>query len=423
MSKIYGTGVPIKKAAYGTEYTDKQSGISYIQTTSPTGSDWSPTIDTTASLNSNLPTETSSGSGSLIQKAFDNKGNGVFSYVTGDFNQANANFSITKGLGNTAGNTLRDFYNSDQGNFIVIPEVNVISEFYVGGTATVFDSARRAYTINIINVFTGNTGTTTGVTSGITSGSTSGITSGLSLYTAIEIDAPLESGISNGQIVDQNIGVASYAEGLNTQAKGNASHSQNSNTIANGLASHAEGLGSISNSVASHAGGIGSIANHTGELARSSGFISNPGDVQYSLINLFGQTTASGPTELFVDGISERIKIYKNSLVSFEIIAQGMLYLHDTASLIGNGASFKVNCVMAKNINNEATLYNFDDILTPTKYTDNSQSGLQFWMEVGNSVTGSNGTPDYVELIVYGYGIDDQTHNWNILITMIQSKV
>ena len=78
---------------------------------------------------------------------------------------------------------------------------------------------------------------------------------------------------------------------------------------------------------------------------------------------------------------------------------------------------------MVKNINNEATMYNFDDILTPTKYTDNTQSGLQFWMEIGHAVIGSNGVPDCVELKVYGYGIDDQTHNWNVLITMIQSKV
>ncbi len=34
---IYGNGKPLKKAAYGTEYIDKQSNISYVQTKNTEG--------------------------------------------------------------------------------------------------------------------------------------------------------------------------------------------------------------------------------------------------------------------------------------------------------------------------------------------------------------------------------------------------
>lgn len=68
--KIFGSGLPIKKAPYGTEYVDKRSGINYIQTKSPEGSDWTPSIDTPQQVMSSTPFDNNIESTALSQRVF-----------------------------------------------------------------------------------------------------------------------------------------------------------------------------------------------------------------------------------------------------------------------------------------------------------------------------------------------------------------
>lgn len=340
---IVGSGPPGKKRPFGSRYIDSRSGIEYTQTDSPSGSNWQPSI-TPEVFDAKNPNIESIEPSALIFKnfSFDNFSMGVLSTTSGDQNTANGHLGSAYGLDTTAGNKFFDFLVVPGSTYIIIPHVNAMDSFIVGGDATIIAPPRTDINLNIpvVSMFTGTTGTT-GVTSGITSGTTSGITSGLTLYTAIEVESPIsDRTVTEGKITDLSFGTGSFAVNVGTHAKGYASFAKNSNTKASGIASSSEGIQSQAIGNASNAGGVFSKATHTGEMSRSSNYFHNIGDCQYSVLNLncttTGATGSTGYTEVFINGVDERISIDPNTTYLLNIKALAVITTgHTGSTLVG----------------------------------------------------------------------------------------
>lgn len=399
MTSIKGAGIPVKKARVGTSYLDIQTGQEWIQIKNPSGSDWERKVDSTETLDLAQHTEKGVETTSVIQKGFDNTAFGTYANILGDFNQANAPYSYARGLGVTAGNKANPFEIIPGERFIIIPDIDAADVYIAGGTATVMSTDRTRYTINVASVFTGSTtgtttGTTSGSTSGITTGSTSGITSGLTLWTAIEIEEPLDSSIVSGVVLDTESGTGACAEGINTHAQGYASHAEGSNTKASGISSHAEGIGTIAEASGSNAGGIFSQAIHSGEWVRSSSYFNVVGDAQYMTFNMIntstGTTGSTGFTEVFIDGLSERITLENNC--SYLINFNGLSVIvadYNSGSYVGQGSSWSLMGNMIDNINGTITFNVNKDITVPMFYSsssDYSNNAITFWPVVQGNV-------------------------------------
>lgn len=70
-------------------------------------------------------------------------------------------------------------------------------------------------------------------------------------------------------------------------------------------------------------GGSGAKASHYGEMAYASGNFSAVGDAQASLYVLRGTTTDAVATEIFLDGVAERITVASGRAVAFDILLAG----------------------------------------------------------------------------------------------------
>ena len=82
-------------------------------------------------------------------------------------------------------------------------------------------------------------------------------------------------------------------------------------------------------------GGVGAVASHYGQMAYASGRFSNSGDAQASLYVLRNVTTdTTSPTELFLNGTSQRIAIESGRTMIFDILIVGR-------SDNGNSAGYK----------------------------------------------------------------------------------
>lgn len=112
---------------------------------------------------------------------------------------------------------------------------------------------------------------------------------------------------------------AAHAEGASTLASGIASHAEGDATQALGDGSHAEGNSTIAEAFSSHSGGTGAKAYHTSEYARASGTFAVNGDAQYMFDSQRIATTDATPSELFIDGVAERLTIPSNTSWKFTV--------------------------------------------------------------------------------------------------------
>lgn len=319
---------------------------------------------------------------------------------------------------------------------------NTVVTGYTIVTASTIVTGYTQVDCNLVNTISGsssNSGTTiVSGTTQITGSSVYNISNGIYVYvtgatpyTIIELSEELPLEFNSGKIVSNYFGLNSLAMGLQTQSKGLASVSQNMfttaigdgshaegcSTTAVGNCSHAEGSGTIANGKSSHSGGINSKTNHTAEFARSSGMFSTPGDAQYSLISLMGSTVGNTPSSMYVDGVSEKIKIYKNSIISITLQANSIV-TNDApgkGALEGEGAFFYGNSTVLKNTaNNTLSIVSSSEIVA-TVTTNGSLSGTKISFVVGTKYD------DYTELNVIINGISGLNMNWNGVITMVQS--
>ena len=98
--------------------------------------------------------------------------------------------------------------------------------------------------------------------------------------------------------------------------------------VLSGVNNTASGYASVvmggSNNVASGSystisGGSGSLADKYGQCALSSGYFNTNGDAQTSMFVSRNQTNNTTETELFLDGISQRINIANNTAWAFDV--------------------------------------------------------------------------------------------------------
>ena len=114
---------------------------------------------------------------------------------------------------------------------------------------------------------------------------------------------------AEGSLTTASGDVGSHSEGASTVASGNSSHAEGSGTTASGSASHAEGVSSTADGVYSHAQGVRAKASLYAEHAQSAGRFAADGDAQFSRVLLRGSTADATLTELFIDGIDDRLTI------------------------------------------------------------------------------------------------------------------
>lgn len=253
---------------------------------------------------------------------------------------------------------------------------------------------------------------------------------GATTYTVIELSEELPLEFNTGTIVSnyfglgavamglqtQSVGMASVSQNMFTTATGDGSHAEGCTTYANGDCSHSEGENTVANGKASHSGGIGSLTRHTGEMARSSGTFVKQGDAQYSFISMMGTSTGTTKSYMYVDGISENIKILKKSIVSITFQVNALTYLSagGKGGFTGDGAMFYVNNIFVRNDNTGLFIVNGTSIY-PSSYIEGFFSTMYITLEAGDSFS------DYNELKFAIYGKSGQEIQWSGLITIVQS--
>ena len=253
---------------------------------------------------------------------------------------------------------------------------------------------------------------------------------GATTYTVIELSEELPLEFNAGTIVSnyfglgavamglqtQSVGMASVSQNMFTTATGDGSHAEGCTTYANGDCSHSEGENTVANGKASHSGGIGSLTRHTGEMARSSGTFVKQGDAQYSFISMMGISTGTTKSYMYVDGISENIKILKKSIVSITFQVNALTYLSGggKGGFTGDGAMFYVNNIFVRNDNTGLFIVNGTSIY-PSSYIEGFFSTMYITLEAGDSFS------DYNELKFAIYGKSGHEIQWSGLITIVQS--
>jgi len=130
---------------------------------------------------------------------------------------------------------------------------------------------------------------------------------------------------------------SSIGGGLNNSIAILSDHS----TISGGANNYIDGTsatigGGAGNSVtASYAtipGGVGAAAGNPGQMAYAGGQFAVAGDAQTSVFVCRGTTTNETLTELFLDGVSQRIQIQNNATWGFSVIVTGRAANGDSAS-------------------------------------------------------------------------------------------
>jgi len=115
-------------------------------------------------------------------------------------------------------------------------------------------------------------------------------------------------------------GNQSHAEGNTTVASGTESHAEGDSTIASGGVSHAEGSNTIAYGIASHAEGYNSKALRDYQHSRASGRFSEIGDAQMGSLVMRRQTTSDTPSQLFIDGSSQKFKLEDSKCYTMRIM-------------------------------------------------------------------------------------------------------
>lgn len=288
------------------------------------------------------------------------------------------------------------------------------------GNVIIRDNIGDTYIGTISNIITGMTSGTT-ITGLTIDGGSEVILDNLSggqmrSYAILYLDEEINNDSSYGYVVNSGKGRGSVASGIGTQAKGIASTSQNQSTLSLGDYSHSEGLGSISEGVASNAGGLYSKTTQTGEFARSSGMFSSVGDAQYSTVNMLGVTTGTTYSYLFVDGVSEKIKIQKNSITSISLQINATIFADLSGKGVeGNGAMFFNNDIIIKNNStNNISIINGESIGN-VAMTDPTLTNIGIDIVIGDQYS------DYSEINFVISGAPDVVIRWNGVITMVKT--
>lgn len=101
----------------------------------------------------------------------------------------------------------------------------------------------------------------------------------------------------------------SHAEGNGSSCSGNEAHAEGYQGVANGEAAHAEGYQCGAYGKNTHAQGRQASASLHGEHAQSGGQFAAKGDAQFCRVCLRKNTTDATLTELFLDGVDDRLTL------------------------------------------------------------------------------------------------------------------
>lgn len=114
-----------------------------------------------------------------------------------------------------------------------------------------------------------------------------------------------------------------HAEGRSTIASGAYAHAEGRGSIASGDYSHAQGYVCTASGDYSHAQGIQSNAALYGEHAHAAGYFAAPGDAQYSRAVMRIATTDATQTEIFLDGVDDRLTILDEYTYACKVMVVG----------------------------------------------------------------------------------------------------
>ncbi len=118
-------------------------------------------------------------------------------------------------------------------------------------------------------------------------------------------------------------GLYAHAEGQSTTASGNRAHAEGNSTTASGLYSHAQGSSCLAIGDLSHAQGYQARANLYAEDAHAASRFAAHGDAQYSRVVMRIGTTDATLTELFIDGVDDRLTILNEYTYSCKVEVVG----------------------------------------------------------------------------------------------------
>jgi hypothetical protein len=124
--------------------------------------------------------------------------------------------------------------------------------------------------------------------------------------------------IGNGSTIGG--GVSNTANGLDATVAGG-----NYNTAGDGSVAYGQTVGGGENNIANNQyttipGGYAAQASNYGQLAYANGAFATAGDAQTSVYVLRNVTNDSVQTELFLDGVNQRIKLASNQTLTFDIL-------------------------------------------------------------------------------------------------------
>ncbi|MBI4672115.1 MAG: hypothetical protein HY741_10675 [Chloroflexi bacterium] len=121
-----------------------------------------------------------------------------------------------------------------------------------------------------------------------------------------------------------------------------------SNTASNAFATVGGGfVNSATGLVATVPGGEYGSASHYGEMAYASGKFVNSGDAQTSVYILRNTTTDAGTTELFLDGIDDRLTVASGRRFTFDILVIGSAEAGATAGYHIRGVIKNIGSALA----------------------------------------------------------------------------
>jgi len=239
----------------------------------------------------------------------------------GASNHANGDFGT---IGGGAGNEISNQYATISGGY----ENNANGEYAVvsGGldnSANGDYSAVGGGSNNIANSIGAAIG---GGMQNNTSGFASVISGGTN-----NIAAATFSAIGGGQSQQVQAGYSSISGGQNNLISTGSNHS----TIGGGQQNQI----ATNNPYATIPGGYQAVASHYGEMAYATGAFTQPGDAQASMYVLRATTYANNFTEMFLDGLTQRITIPMDRTATFQILVTAR-------DMSGNSAGYRFEGVI-----------------------------------------------------------------------------
>ena len=118
-------------------------------------------------------------------------------------------------------------------------------------------------------------------------------------------------------------GTRSHVEGRGSDATDQQAHAEGEYTLASADAAHSEGLYTKAEGNYSHAKGVFAQAGLYAESAHSSGAFATYGDSQFSRVVMRKNTTDATLTELFIDGVDDRLTILNEYTYACKVMVVG----------------------------------------------------------------------------------------------------